>query len=158
MTATLVQQTTDLATPARIRITGAEARDIAQHVRAYVRPGRDWSEVQVMRKCGYGCKLYVRRQGAVTRYALIHSCAYGCPLGHDPATREVPVSVAPKAVAVPVVAEVAAGNSSAKWAALFPHERPLMWEARRDLVEIGYEEDLVAAMSVAEVKRFAGGF
>lgn len=156
MTATLTQSTTDIAAPARIRIVGSEAREIAQHVRAYVKPGREWSEVQVMRECGYGCKLYVRKQGAVTQYRLIHSCAYGCPLGHDDATREVPVSVAPKTVTVtPPVVEAPAANTSARWAALFPHESPLMREARRDLVDIGYEEDLVAAMSIAQVKRFA---
>jgi hypothetical protein len=99
MTATLTQSTTDTAASARIRITGAEAREIAQHVRAYVKPGREWSEVQVMRECDYGCKLYVRKQGAVIQYRLIHSCSYGCRLGHDDATREVPVSVLPRASA-----------------------------------------------------------
>jgi hypothetical protein len=99
MTATLTQSTTDTAAPTRIRIVGSEAREIAQHVRIYVKPVREWSEVQVMRECGYGCKLYVRKQGAVLRYALIHSCTYGCPLGCDPDTREVPVSVLPRASA-----------------------------------------------------------
>lgn len=93
MTATLVQQTTDTAAPARIRITGAEAREIAQHVRAYVRPGTSWSEVQVMRECAHGCKLYVRLVHGVPEYRLIHSATYGCALGRDAATREVPVTV-----------------------------------------------------------------
>lgn len=149
MTATLTQPTTDVASPALIRITGSEARDIAQHVRAYVRPGRSWSEVQVMRECAYGCKLYVRRQGAVTQYRLIHSATYGCHLGRDKATREVPVSVAP--MGVPTAPTVRA--------AIVAHclgEDSLFIEARVGLVEAGFDLDLVQAMSPAEVVRFCG--
>lgn len=83
----------------QIRIVGAEAREIAQHVATYVRPTNSWSEVQVMRECRYGCKLHVRQRGAVRQYALHHSTVYGCQLGRDEATRMVPVSVAPKAKA-----------------------------------------------------------
>lgn len=93
MTATLTQPTADVASPARIRITGAEAREIAQHVRAYIRPGRSWSEVQVMRECAHGCKLYVRQDGDTAEYRLFHSATYGCALGYGESTREVPVSV-----------------------------------------------------------------
>ncbi|WP_285647771.1 hypothetical protein [Lentzea sp. NBRC 102530] len=81
----------------KIRIVSEVAREIAQHVRLYVRPTGNWSEVQVMRECKHGCKLHVRRRGVVLQYALHHSAAYGCPLGHDESTRVVPVSVAPKA-------------------------------------------------------------
>ncbi|ACU39385.1 hypothetical protein [Actinosynnema mirum] len=89
---------TNTLTTAPIRIIGSAAADIARHVTTYVRPNRGWAEVQVMRdECRYGCKLYVRRRGCVLQYALIHSCTYGCPLGCDPATRVVPVSVAPAA-------------------------------------------------------------
>lgn len=83
----------------RIRIIAADARDIARHVATYIRPTNNWSEVQVMRECQHGCKLHVRRRGAVLQYALHHSATYGCQLGRDEATRIVPVSVAPKATA-----------------------------------------------------------
>lgn len=86
----------ELPTDRTIRIVGTEAADIARHVATYVQPGRSWSEVQGMRECDHGCKLYVRKQGAVLQYRLIHSVAYGCALGCDAATAEVPVSVAPK--------------------------------------------------------------
>jgi hypothetical protein len=80
-----------------ITIVAREAADIASHVRTYIKPGARWSEVQVMRHCAHGCKLYVRRQGAVTQYRLMHSAAYGCRLAHNPETAVVKVSVAPKA-------------------------------------------------------------
>lgn len=79
-----------------IRITDKAAVDIAQHVSLYVKPGINWSEVQVMRACDHGCKLYVRKQGAVLRYQLMHSAAYGCRLAHNPETAVVKVSVCPK--------------------------------------------------------------
>jgi hypothetical protein len=77
----------------KLTITGAVAREIAQHVTAYVKPGRAWSEVQSMSECGYGCKLHVRSQGGVREYQLWHSAAYGCRLAADESTRAVPVSV-----------------------------------------------------------------
>ncbi|GHH57920.1 hypothetical protein [Lentzea cavernae] len=83
----------------KIRIVADAAREIAQHVTTYVRPTSGWSEVQVMRECRHGCKLHVRRRGAILQYALHHGAAYGCQLGRDEATRVVPVSVAPKAKA-----------------------------------------------------------
>lgn len=82
-------------TPTPIVITGAPARDIASHVRTYVRPDRHWAEVQGMRECHHGCNLYVRRHGAVLTYRLVHSTSYGCALGSDPSTRVVPVHVRP---------------------------------------------------------------
>lgn len=85
-------------TATALRITGAEAASIARHVAIYVKPGRNWVEVQAMRECGHGCKLHTRKQGAVTQYRLFHSATYGCALGRAPETREVPVSVAPSAV------------------------------------------------------------
>ena len=97
MTAALAQPTADAASPARIRITGAEAREIVQHVRAYIRPGRYWSEVQGMNECKHGCKLYVRKLGCVTQYRLVHAFTYGCALGMSNLTRYVPVSVVPSA-------------------------------------------------------------
>lgn len=84
----------------RIVIAGREAREISQHVHAYVlRHGVGWHEVQGMRECAYGCKLYVRQRGAVLEYQLFHSTSYGCQLGKDDATRTARVSVRPKAVA-----------------------------------------------------------
>lgn len=80
-----------------ISIVAREAADIAQHVRTYVKPGLGWSEVQVMRACNHGCKLYVRKQGAVLSYQLMHSATYGCRLALNPDTAVVKVSVAPKA-------------------------------------------------------------
>lgn len=80
-------------TTAKIRIVGAEAREIHAHVTTLVKPCRNWSEVQSMRECGYGCKLHVRSQGGVREYQLWHSVAYGCLLGRDESTRAVPVSV-----------------------------------------------------------------
>jgi hypothetical protein len=80
-----------------ISIIGKDAADIAQHVRLYVKPTTNWHEVQVMKACDHGCKLYVRKQGAVLRYQLMHSATYGCRLAHDPETAAVKVSVAPKA-------------------------------------------------------------
>lgn len=81
-----------------INIIGHAAREIDQHVRAYVQrhAGHWWTEVQGMRECNHGCKLYVRQRGAVRQYALIHSVSYGCVLGRDESTRTVPVSVRPK--------------------------------------------------------------
>jgi hypothetical protein len=84
-------------TTARIRITGAPAADIARHVRTYVRPGFNWQEVQAMDECRHGCKLHVRKRGAVTQYALLHNGAYGCQQGRSEATHVVPVSIAPRA-------------------------------------------------------------
>ncbi|ANZ35313.1 hypothetical protein BBK82_03660 [Lentzea guizhouensis] len=81
-------------TAKRIRIIGREAADIAHHVTVYVRPTSTWSEVQGMRECAHGCKLYVRRKGCVTQYALIHSEVYGCVLGRNLETKTVPVTVA----------------------------------------------------------------
>lgn len=82
----------------RILIAGRTAADIAQHVRLYVKPTAGaWHEVQSMRECDYGCKLYVTRRGCISQYQLIHNSTYGCRLGCNPATRTVPVSVAPKA-------------------------------------------------------------
>jgi hypothetical protein len=43
-----------------------------------------WGEV-AMTDCAYGCKLYARRQGAVTRYGVLHSLAYGH--SHSPHAR-----------------------------------------------------------------------
>lgn len=85
-----------MTTAKRIRIIGREAADIASHVSAYVKPGNNWAEVQVLRECNHGCKLYVRRRGCVDQYQLWHSTAYGCRLGASDATRAVPVSIAPK--------------------------------------------------------------
>jgi len=82
-----------------ISIVAREAADIDQHVRLHVRPGLGWSEVQVMRQCDHGCKLYVRKQGAVLRYQLMHNTTYGCRLARNPETAVVKVSVAPKAKA-----------------------------------------------------------
>lgn len=61
-----------------IRITGAEAREIRQHVAAYVRPDAVWAEVQTMRECAHGCKLYVHKVGDALRFALMHYAGYGC--------------------------------------------------------------------------------
>jgi len=80
-------------TTAKIRIVGAEAREITAHVNTYVKPGRIWSEVQSMGECDYGCKLHVRSQGGVREYQLWHSAVYGCLLGRDDSSRAVPVSV-----------------------------------------------------------------
>lgn len=39
-----------------------------------------WDEVyQPSRGCKYGCKVYARKQGAVIRYAVMHSSSYGHP-------------------------------------------------------------------------------
>ncbi|MFJ5984368.1 hypothetical protein [Lentzea sp. NPDC092896] len=80
-------------TTAKMRIVGAEAREINSHVTVYVKPGQNWSEVQSMNECDHGCKLHVRSQGGVREYQLWHSVAYGCLLGRDESTRAVPVSV-----------------------------------------------------------------
>lgn len=86
--------TTTTATK-RIRIIGREAADIARHVASDPRY-KHWTEVQVMRECKHGCKLYARRRGCVTQYELFHSKAYGCDLGRHPDTSHIPVTVAPK--------------------------------------------------------------
>ena len=78
-----------------LTIVAREAADIAQHVRVYVKPGLGWSEVQVMKACDHGCKLYVRKQGELLRYQLMHNATYGCRLGRNPQTANVRVSVAP---------------------------------------------------------------
>lgn len=85
-------------TTSPIIITGSVAHELDRHVRTYVlrHAGTWWTEVQVMRECDHGCKLHVRRRGAVRQYALIHYTGYGCALGRDEATRIVPVSVRPK--------------------------------------------------------------
>lgn len=82
-----------------INITGHAAREIDQHVRAYVHrhAGNWWTEVQSMNECRHGCKLYVRKRGAVRQYILIHSTSYGCVLGSNADTRTVKVSIRPKA-------------------------------------------------------------
>jgi len=90
--------TATLTTPKRIRIVGQEAAAIATAVARFP-SSTQWQEVQLFGDCGYGCKLYARKIGAVTQYELMHSCSYGCPLGHDWATSSVPVSVCPKATA-----------------------------------------------------------
>lgn len=39
-----------------------------------------WNEVGMafpISPCAYGCKIYTRQQGAVTRYAIKHSSTYG---------------------------------------------------------------------------------
>lgn len=45
--------------------------------------GPTWGEVYMPTgrdgECQYGCKVYARRQGAVTRYAVLHSSTYGHP-------------------------------------------------------------------------------
>lgn len=84
-----------MTTAKRIRIIGREAADIARHVNSDCRY-TFWTEVQVMRECKHGCKLYARRRGCVTQYELFHSKAYGCDLGRNPETSHIPVSVAPK--------------------------------------------------------------
>lgn len=89
-----------------ITIVGKDAADIALHVRLYVKPTTNWHEVQTMGKCGHGCKLYVRKQGAVLSYRLMHSATYGCRLAHNPQTAVVKVSVAPKATPPVVYAAV----------------------------------------------------
>lgn len=74
---------------AGLRITGDEARELRQHVTTYVKPDATWSEVQAMRRCGHGCKLYVRVVAGVEEFALIHFVGYGCPRGPE----TVPVTV-----------------------------------------------------------------
>ena len=98
--------TTTLSAPVTnpVRITGATAADIARTAAFALRNTTLWTEVAAVdslddqdHNCGHGCKIYARRQGAVTQYALIHSATYGCQLGRSAQTREVRVSVAPKA-------------------------------------------------------------
>jgi hypothetical protein len=95
-------------TTTRIRIVGDEAAELARWA-AYVfslrtsAAGR-WESIQTVShrahySCGYGCTLMARKRGCVTQYQLLHSSTYGCALGRNDATREVPVSVAPKATA-----------------------------------------------------------
>lgn len=77
-----------------IVISGSEARELVGWVVTYVRPGTGWSEVQVMRECGHGCKLHVRRDGrGEFVFALLHYAGYGCALGREESTRLVPVEV-----------------------------------------------------------------
>lgn len=82
-----------------IVISGAEARELLQHITRYVMPNRHWTEVQVMRECDCGCKLYARRTGisstAPLQFELQHSAAYGCSLGYRESTRRVAVRVDP---------------------------------------------------------------
>ena len=45
-------------------------------------PHTHWIEVGMafsISPCAYGCKLYTRKQGAVTRFAIKHSSTYGHP-------------------------------------------------------------------------------
>jgi hypothetical protein len=82
-----------------LRITGAEARELIGFVVTYVKPVNRtfaaWFEVQVMRECAHGCKLYVRENSAGELvFQLAHSALYGCALGRgDKYTRTVPVIV-----------------------------------------------------------------
>lgn len=68
-------------------------KSITSHVRVYVQPGPNWTEVQGMWECKHGCKLYVRRRGCVNQYMLFHSTSYGCELGKSSATGYIPVKV-----------------------------------------------------------------
>lgn len=84
-----------------IRITGVEARELIGFVVTYVKPVNRtfaaWFEVQAMRECPCGCKLYVREnaEGELI-FQLTHSTLYGCALGRgDKYTRSVPVIVDP---------------------------------------------------------------
>jgi hypothetical protein len=45
--------------------------------------GRTW--VEYPQGCRFGCKLLARRQGAVVRYAVLHSLTYGH--SHSPSVR-----------------------------------------------------------------------
>lgn len=99
-----------------ISIVAREAADIDQHVRLHVRPGLGWSEVQVMRQCSPGCKLYVRKQGAVLCYQLMHNSTYGCRLARDPETAVVKVSVAPKVKAPQVCPGDCGPTENYSWA------------------------------------------
>lgn len=79
----------------RIRITGCAADAIAR-LTAQIHPGRFWTPIQSVDACDHACTLYARRRGAITQYELFHNKSYGCPLGSQPETRNIPVSVAPK--------------------------------------------------------------
>lgn len=89
--------TTSKYTPKIILIVGQEARELVQHVNAYVKPDTHWREVQVTENCGHGCKLYVRRTGtapsAPLQFQVYHSTTYGCALGRAEATRHTDVIV-----------------------------------------------------------------
>jgi hypothetical protein len=50
--------------------------DTKRHAARYV--SSFWAEVEGT-DCRYGCKVYARRQGAVIRYAVMHSRTYGHP-------------------------------------------------------------------------------
>lgn len=75
----------------RVTITGDVAREL-RTIAVTVKSGAGWAEVHLS-DCTYGCKIHARRQGAVTRFAIMHSATYGCPLGRDEATATQPVSV-----------------------------------------------------------------
>lgn len=75
-------------------ITGHAARELRTHVLIYGRTGPGWQEAQGMSECRHGCKLYVRRQGCILRFALIHSRSYGCTI--DPTPVPVTVRVSPR--------------------------------------------------------------
>lgn len=107
-----------------ITIVAREAADIDQHVRLYIRPTAGWHEVQTMRACAHGCKLYVRKYGAALSYRLMHNATYGCRLASNPETAVVKVSVAPKA--------------KAPWVC--------PGDCERDTREPSYYEDLLAAV------------
>ena len=84
----------------RLLITGDEARELDRHVRTYCvdRDGRVesvWREVQGLNECRHGCKLYVRRRGAILCYRLMHNANYGCSLATGQGTATVPVAVLP---------------------------------------------------------------
>lgn len=81
----------------RIVITGRSAQEITNGPWGLPRLGKSWTEVQGMHECNHGCKLYGRRRGCVNEFMLMHSASYGCQLGRDETTRDVPVSIRPKA-------------------------------------------------------------
>lgn len=69
------------------------SQSVRRHVKVYVRPGPNWTEVQGMWECAHGCKLYVRRRGCVNQYMLFHSTSYGCQLGMGRLSAWVPVKL-----------------------------------------------------------------
>ncbi len=58
-----------------------DANDAIRHGRfVAARYGQtQWVEVECLPRhvCQYGCKLYARQQGAVVRFAVLHSSVYG---------------------------------------------------------------------------------
>lgn len=134
--------------PQILRITGPAAADITRRVAAYIRPRRSWTEVQVMSECAHGCKLYARKNGCVTQFRLFHSATYGCRLGRDKSTREVPVSVALKG-------QPSAPTTLGAIVRSCGGEASFLIDARVDLVAVGFDLDVVTAMSVSDVVRFS---